>query len=489
MMSEVYTIASVLLLLAATATAQTAQPSPAPTMSQITQSFITVDSPVVVLQHVRVIDGTGSGPVDDQSITIQNGVIQALGPTASISAPSGARVIDMSGRTVIPGLVGMHDHLFYPAPTGRGRLASDGVFPMYTEMAFSFPRLYLAAGVTTIRTTGSLEPYADQEIKSYIDSGRTPGPEIYLTAPYLNGSGGFSLQMHSLSGPEDAIRNVNYWADEGFTSYKAYMQITRSELGAAIKAAHARGLKVTGHLCSVTFREAAELGIDDLEHGLEVDTDFVHGKDADTCPRSAQQSLLDLDVQGEPLRSLIDFLVQHKVAVTSTLPVFEAGAPNRPPLQMRFLEVLSLPSRTDYLIARAHADESGANSAVIFKKEEAFELAFAKAGGVLLAGLDPTGNGGVVAGFGDQREVELLVDAGFTPLEAIHIATENGAKFLGDEKIGTLKVGKQADIVVIKGDPSRKIDDIENVEIVFKDGKGYDSQKLIDSVRGLVGYR
>ncbi|HEY6847168.1 MAG TPA: amidohydrolase family protein [Terracidiphilus sp.] len=310
-----------------------------------------------------------------------------------------------------------------------------------------------------------------------------------MTAPYLNGSGGFSLQMHSLSGPEDAIRNVNYWADEGFTSYKAYMQITRSELGAAIKAAHARGLKVTGHLCSVTFREAAELGIDDLEHGLEVDTDFVHGKDADTCPRSAQQSLLDLDVHGEPLRSLIDFLVQHKVAVTSTLPVFEAGAPNRPPLQMRFLDVLSLPSRTDYLIARAHADESGANSAVIFKKEEAFELAFAKAGGVLLAGLDPTGNGGVVAGFGDQREVELLVDAGFTPLEAIHIATENGAKFLGDEKIGTLKVGKQADIVVIKGDPSRKIDDIENVEIVFKDGKGYDSQKLIDSVRGLVGYR
>src|SRR5580693_729974 len=339
----------------------------AQTLSPQVRGFVKVDAPVVALAHVRVIDGTGAAARDDQTIVIARGKIESISDASSANVAQDALVLDLHGHSVMPGLVGMHDHMFYPMGNG-----------IFGEMAFSFPRLYLAAGVTTIRTTGSLEPYADQEIKSYIDSGRAPGPEIYLTAPYLNGSGGFSLQMHSLSGPEDAIRNVNYWADEGFTSYKAYMQITRSELGAAIKAAHARGLKVTGHLCSVTFREAAELGIDDLEHGLEVDTDFVHGKDADTCPRSAQQSLLDLDVQGEPLRSLIDFLVQHKVAVTSTLPVFEANAPNRPPLETRFLDVLSLPSRTDYLGARAHADESGANGAVIFKKEEASERAFAK---------------------------------------------------------------------------------------------------------------
>ena len=135
-------------------------------------------------------------------------------------------------------------------------------------------------------------------------------------------------------------------------------------------------------------------------------------------------------------------------------------------------------------------DETGDKNGAMLKKEEEFEYAFVKAGGVLLAGIDPTGNGAVVAGFGDQREVELLVEAGFTPVEAIHIATENGAKFLGaDSKIGTLKIGKQADLVVINGDPSQKIDDIEKVETVFKDGKGYDSQKLIDSVRGLVGFR
>ena len=109
---------------------------------------------------------------------------------------------------------------------------------------------------------------------------------------------------------------------------------------------------------------------------------------------------------------------------------------------------------------------------------------------MLLAGLDPTGIGGIVAGFGDQREVELLVEAGFTPLEAIKIATYNGAQYLGDlDMVGTIAPGKQADLVVIKGDPSQKIEDIENVEIVFKDGVGYDSAKLIESVKGLVGSR
>jgi imidazolonepropionase-like amidohydrolase len=274
---------------------------------------------------------------------------------------------------------------------------------------------------------------------------------------------------------------VNYWADEGFTSFKAYTQITRAQLGAAIKAAHARGLKVTGHLCSVTFREAADLGIDDLEHGLGTDAEFIPGKEVDQCPPSMQAGLV---------QDAIKYLVSHHVAITSTLPVAEAGVPNRPPLQQRFLDVLSPISRGDYLLARANVAQNGDIGGVRLRKEMDFEYAFAKAGGTLLAGLDPTGNGGVVAGFGDQREVELLVEAGFAPFEAIQIATENGAKFLGeDAKIGTLKAGKQADIVVINGDPSKQIADIEKVELVFKDGKGYDSAKLIDSVQGLVGLR
>ena len=469
-----------------------AQPRPAPSraLPQVVQEFLSIDQPVVALQHVRVVDGTGAPAAEDQTLVMENGVIRALGPSASTAAPAGAQVLNLTGRTLMPGMVGMHEHMFYPGPTGRGRI--PGVPEMYPEMAFSFPRLYLASGVTSIRTTGSMEPYADLEVKRYIDAGRIPGPKMHLTGPYLQGPGAYLLQLHALSGPEDAVRLVNYWADLGFTSFKAYTQITRDELGAAVKAAHARGLKVTGHLCSVTFREAADLGIDDLEHGLGTDSEFTPGKQPDQCPSFTQAGgvMQSIDVHSPQVQDTIKYLISHHVAVTSTLPVAEAGVPNRPPLQQRFLDVLSPLSRTDYLLARANAAQSGDVGGARLKKEMEFEYAFAKAGGTLLAGLDPTGNGGVVAGFGDQREVELLVEAGFTPLEAIQIATENGAKFLGEEaKVGTLKVGKQADIIVVNGDPSKQISDIEKVEIVFKDGKGYDPKKLLDSVQGLVGLK
>jgi hypothetical protein len=293
---------------------------------------------------------------------------------------------------------------------------------------------------------------------------------------------------------------VNYWLDEGVDSFKAYMFITPEELSAAVAAAHKRGAKVTGHLCSIGFREAAALGIDDLEHGLLVDTEFFPWKKHGECPYSPKdmQFLAQLDLQSTPVQAMIRDLVERHVAVTSTLPVFEMDVSGRPRLQQRVLDVLTDTARADFLGYKVRASDVARNRrlygsddspmAAAFRKEMDFERAFVKAGGLLLAGLDPTGIGGVVAGFGDQREVELLVEAGFTPLEAIHIATANGAQFLGElDRIGTLAVGKEADLVVIKGDPSKKIEDIENVETVFKDGIGYDSQKLISSARGAVG--
>jgi imidazolonepropionase-like amidohydrolase len=441
--------------------------------------FVTAGAPVIALQHVRVIDGSGAQPLEDQTIVIDHGKIAALGPAASTPAPAGAQALDLNGQTVIPGLVGMHEHLFYP---------SGGGIPIYNEQAFSFPRLYLASGVTTARTAGSLEPYTDLNVKRLVDAGRMPGPKLFITGPYLEGAGSIAgPQMHELSGPEDAVRTVEYWVAEGATSFKAYMNITRAELKAAIDAAHRHGIKVTGHLCSIGFREAAALGIDNLEHGLLVDTEFHPGKQSDVCPPQAvtRGELARLDISGAPVRDMIADLVKHNVAITSTLAVFEAFDGSRPPLEQRFLDALAPEAQVSYLGSRARS-QAGSFLPMLTKELE-FEYAFVKAGGLLIAGADPTGNGGALAGFADQRNIELLVEGGFTPVEAIRIATSNGARYLGElDHIGTVAIGKQADLVVIDGNPAARIADIRKVKLVFKDGAGYDPGKLLDSIRNSV---
>jgi hypothetical protein len=386
----------------------------------------------------------------------------------------------------------MHDHLYYTdsiaVQVADGRIAEPGLF--VAQIPYTAPRLYLAAGVTTIRTTGSLEPYTDLKVKSRIDASLMPGPSIDATAPYLEGAPTRFAQMHELAGPDDARRMVDYWAAEGMTSYKAYMNITREELTVAIQQAHAHKLKLTGHLCSVTWPEAVALGIDDLEHGpVFTDTEFVVDKKPDVCPAGGSSSWAKQEMNGAQVQQMIHDLVSHHVAVTSTLPVFESSVPGRPKLQRRTLDAMSAESAQSYLTARANVPLDSPMTALL-RKEMDFEVAFVNAGGLLLAGPDPTGNGGVLPGFGDQRELELLVEAGFTPVEAVKIATENGAVYLGQQdRIGTLSPGKQADLVVIKGDPSKSIDEVENVETVFKAGIGYDSKRLIDSVRGQVGIR
>jgi len=470
------------------ATVAAAQTPMAPDVAEV----VSVDAPVFVLNHVRVIDGTGAPAKEDQAVVIANGKIKSIGPSASVQAPQGAQQMDRTGYTVIPGLVGMHNHLYYTdsisVQYAFGRIGQPGLF--IAEIPYTAPRLYLAAGVTTMRTTGSLEPYTDLKVKSRIDANLMPGPTIDATAPYLEGAPTIFAQMHELTGADDAKRMVDYWTTEGMTSFKAYMNITSEELGAAIQEAHARKLKLTGHLCSITWPEAIALGIDDLEHGpVFADTEFVADKKADVCVQGGAAAWAKQDMNGAAVQALIQNLVSHHVAVTSTLPVFEASVPGRPKLQRRVLDAMSAESAQSYLTARGMASLDSPMTSLM-RKEMDFEVAFAKAGGLLLAGPDPTGNGGVLPGFGDQREIELLVEAGFTPVQAIQIGTENGAIYLGQrDRIGTLAPGKQADLVLIKGDPSTNIADIENVETVFKAGVGYDSKKLIDSVRGQVGIR
>ena len=454
--------------------------------------YVKVPAGSVVLTHVRVIDGTGQPGQSDRSVVLAEGrIVQILDATAPL--PADARVLDLSGRTVLPGIVGMHDHLFY---IGRPDLDAAGTSEpplMVPEMAFTAPRLYLANGVTTLRTTGSVEPDTDLNLKQQIDAGKIPGPHLDVTGPYLEGPGSPFVQMHELRDAEDTRRTVAFWADRGVTSFKAYMYITRAELKAAIDEAHRHGLKITGHLCAVTYREAAALGIDDLEHGFFVNTEFDPGKKPDVCTDSdGDDTLAAMDPQGDAAKSLIADLVSHHVAVTSTLPVFEQGVAGHAPLWPRAMAVLTPEAREAYLYLRNRTSsasaEQRARRAQTFQHGLALERAFVAAGGLLIAGPDPTGNGGVIPGFGDLREIELLVEAGFTPEQAVRIASLNGAIYLGlQSRIGSIAPGKDADLLVVKGEPSRTITDIENVELVFKDGVGYDPAALLRSVRGRYG--
>jgi len=474
---------------------QTKVIEPSSVSAEVSQ-FVRVDAlhGKVRLLHVRVIDGTGAAPSEDQTVEFRNGKIMKIAPTAGDEQADGKVALDLSGHTLIPGIVGMHDHLFYVARPDDDADHHTAYPTLLPQMTYTAPRLYLANGVTTIRTTGSLDPYTDLNLKKLIDSNQTPGPHMDVTGPYLQGSPNQFVQMHTLRGPEDARATVDFWAGQGATSFKAYTNLSRTELKAIIETAHAKGLKVTGHLCSITYPEAAALGIDNLEHGFFMNTQLDPGKQPDVCPRtSGMPTLKAMDPDGPEAKALIALLVAKHVAVTSTLPVFELDGNGNPPLEQRVMDAMTPQAREAYLYER-NSDSTEARGAldryhtVYFKRGQELERRFVAAGGLLLAGPDPTGDGHILPGFGDQREIELLVDGGFTPLEAIKIATLNGATYLGQaDRIGSIAVGKDANVVVLKGDPSKRIKDVENVEMVFRDGLGFDSAKLLASVKGRFG--
>jgi imidazolonepropionase-like amidohydrolase len=461
------------------------------------RKYLKVSTPKVVLEHVQVVDGTGAPPSADQNVYIEDGKITGITAGADQAPREGTTVLDLKGYTVMPGIVGMHNHLFYYVRPNAGFDGSYEGPAHFVQMSFSAPRLYLAAGVTTMRTTGSAAPYTDLKLKRVIEKGTFLGPHLDVTGPYLDGPGG-NLQMPELTGPEDARDTVNFWADRGATSFKVYTHITRAEMSAAVKAAHKRGVKVTGHLCSVTYEEAVEIGIDNIEHGFFANTALDPDKKPDTCSASGGEYTLEHMVPGgdEAIR-LLATLIKHHVAITSTLPGraasltnIETAADDGPALRPEILQAMSPSVRDAYLDSRNRPANKAtqAKTALLLRRSMELERDFVAAGGLLLAGSDPVGINGLLPGFGDQREIELLVEGGFTPVQAIRIATLNGAIFLGrQDQIGSIAIGKNADLVVLKGDPVTRIADIENVEVVFKDGAGYDTKKLLDSVKGRYG--
>ncbi|MFS8083880.1 MAG: amidohydrolase family protein, partial [Ginsengibacter sp.] len=461
------------------------------TLSPETKKFVAFNDSVIVFKDALLIDGTGADAKQHQSVIIKDGIIKWVGEDAKAIIPTGSKIIDLNGKALMPGLVMTHEHMYISAFSTTPQNLN------LRQVAVTFPRLYLACGATTIRTTGCIEPYSDLRIKKDIDAGIVPGPSIELTAPYLQGQNSRFEQMNELKSPADAVAFVNYWADQGFTSFKGYMNIDQPTLKAAIEAAHKRNCKVTAHLCAVTYREAAEMGIDHLEHGFMESTDFIKGKKENACPIGGVQTLANLNIESDSVKNLMQFLINKKVGITSTLAVLEDFSAKEKGPSDDLLSMFSPDNRDFYLKEFTNIESLKATTPQVatmlnnaFTNNAKMEKMFYDMGGLLSVGTDPTGGGGIIAGMGNWRAIELLVEAdGFTPSQALKIATLNGAITLGfEKKIGTIEVGKNADLLVIDGDPSRKISDIRKVEWVFRNGIGYDSKKMIESVRGKVGF-
>ena len=447
-----------------------------PTLSPLTRQFVVEDAPVIALRHVRLIDGTGAPVRDNQTVVLTDGRITAVGDDALVTLPAGAKVHDLSGTTLIPGLYDLHAHQYFYSSAGL------------TQMAVSAPRLYLGGGITTVRTAGAQMPYDEMNTKRDIDRGLAPGPRMHLSGPYLDGPDPGPGRDRRLETPEEARRVVAYLASEGVTWLKFQGGISRAVLGAAIEEAHKHQMGVTGHLCSVSFREAAALGIDNLEHGFITNSDWIPDREPDRCSPKNMRIQADVDVDSPAVDSTIRELLARKVALTSTLSVYELFVTGRAQVTPEALEMIA-PAARAVVVSELEATNQG-NGFVpprLFQKMMQFERKWVTAGGLLAAGVDPWGNGSL-PGFGDHRNYELLIEAGFTPVDAIKIMSANGAQVLRElNQRGTITVGKQADLVVLDGDLPSTPSVIRNVRLVFKDGIGYDAPKLRLSAKAMVG--
>jgi len=445
--------------------------------SPVVKKFIDYDSSLIAFTHCKLADVKHGKVLDNQTVIVRNGIITAVDDSKKLPAPQGSVVIDLTGKSLLPGFVLLHEHMYY------ANYSADFSYLDVKELPYTFPKLYLACGATTIRTAGSVEPYADLNLKRDIDQGKFLGPAMDVTAPYLEGKGSIFPGMHQLSGPAEAKAFVDFWASQGCTSFKGYMFIDKPTLKAAIDEAHVKGLKVTGHLCAVTYREAADMGIDQLEHGFSVSTDFAPNKKENACPLGAPPIA---SADSPKVKALIQYLVDKKTIVTSTLAVLYNMTTLDTTIRPEVLDAMSPDTRNMFLTVYNKMRSPFGNKAML--EEMKMEKMFSDAGGLLTVGTDPTGSGATLAGYGSQQSIELLTQAGFTPIEAIRIATLNGAKALGlENKIGSIEVGKTADLIVIDGDPFQNIQNIRKIEWVFKKGVGFNSQKIFTSVKGEVG--
>ena len=431
-----------------------------PGYTQSKSKFVIYDQPEIVLQNARVVDVVKGIVLEGYSLLISNGKIIGIDKTGKLSAPKNARVIDLTGKTILPGLVMLHEHMMYNNGAG-----------VWQFHPVSFPKLYLAAGVTTLRTAGAENPMYDLNLKRQIDSGFLVGPGMFVTGPMFNDVSAGFLGDFIVSNYEEGRKATAFWAEKGCTSFKVYSDISTEALRGVIDEAHARGLMVTGHLGKMSCMEAANLGIDNIEHSFG------------SCSYDVKlrwDTAWNITPQQKEVKELIKHLIAKNIALTIT-PISDSDYRN--PAMLEYLSTDERKRVEGYLKKPPFFMRKEEND----KQLRPLEKLFIKSGGRVVLGADAS-DCGLLPGFQNQNSMVTMVKAGWTPLEVIKMASIDGAKFLKIENtLGSIDLGKIADLLIVSGKPDQNIDDIKNVELVFRNGIGYDSKALRESVKGLVG--
>jgi hypothetical protein len=433
-------------------------------------AYVKYDTDLMVFTNATLVDGTGTSIKTGQSILIENGIFKAIGKNSLVNIPKDAKVIDLKGKTVIPGIVGMHNHLHIPR------------FPFVGDVA---SKLYLASGVTTIQSCGAASPERELELSTQIAKGQQIGPDIIPSAPFITGEGGNPNMI--IPRNEQHLRDtIQYWMNKDVKWFKVYRNTKPEDLKVIIDEVHKNKGKVRGHLCSITFEEATKLGIDGIEHGLNSTSDFRTNKESGIC-NGGREYMDELIINSPEVKNLQQLMIDHEVFLTSTLSIFEASIPNRAYADERSIKIMSLYLKEQYEERRNNFDNQLTDSTrnKRLKRIMEFEYQYYKMGGLLCSGVDAGRH--VAPGFGDQRNYELLIEAGFTTAEAIQIMTSNGAKALGRTDIGSIEIGKRADFVILNGDLDKEDATIEKVETVFKNGIGYNPELILKETIGQFG--
>ena len=421
---------SLVLILLSSYCLVTAQPRPSkPGLREVNQVAQPPATATIAIVGATLIDGRGGPPINDSIVIVQGDRITEVGNRLSGKIPANAEVVDARGLTLLPGLIDSHFHI-------------DGDDPL--------PALYLSHGVTSIRDPGQWTEAYDAARKA-----PAPVPRLFLCGPHLDSPPpAYPTDSYIVRDADETRLAVNRFVDEGASAIKVYFRLPLALMKVAIDTAHSRGVPVMGHLEIVDARDAINSGIDGIEHATSFGTALLPLRDAEKYRQAVladnnarregrYQVWNSIDLTTPQARTLFKLIVDRGVVVSPTLAVFERQ-----------------PGDKDTTDLHVHA----------FKQMEAFVGLAKKAGAKVVVG-SHSDVPHAKRGWAYQREMELLVASGLTPMDAIVAGTmENARYFRIEDRLGSVEVGKVADLILVEGDPLKDISNMRRIKRVMLNG-------------------